>query len=83
MTEVRAQAKHIPIPARKVRRVVDQVRGMDVVEALDLLHFLTHASANPVEKSTPANLSVPARAKRSDKVCWSEPRTCTAKVPEV
>lgn len=48
--EVRAQAKHIPMSARKVRRVIDRVRGMDVVEALDLLRLLPHAAARPVEK---------------------------------
>jgi len=48
--EVRAQAKHVPMSARKVRRVIDQVRGMDVVQALEMLRFLPHAAANPVEK---------------------------------
>ena len=48
--EVRAQAKHIPMSARKVRRVIDQVRGMDVVGALEVLRFLPHAAAHPVEK---------------------------------
>lgn len=48
--EVRAQAKHIPMSARKVRRVIDRVRGMDVVQALELLRFLPHAAARPVEK---------------------------------
>ena len=50
MTEVRAQAKHVPIPARKVRRVVDHVRGLDAVEALEQLGFLPHAAAQPVAK---------------------------------
>ena len=49
-TEVVARAKHIPIPARKVRRVVDQVRGLHADEALELLHFLPHAAARPVAK---------------------------------
>ena len=48
--EVRAQAKHVPMSARKVRRIVDQVRGMDVTEALEVLRFLPHAAARPVEK---------------------------------
>ncbi len=48
--EVRAQAKHIPMSARKVRRVIDQVRGMDVVRALEVLRLLPHAAARPVEK---------------------------------
>ena len=49
-TEVRARAKHVPIPARKVRRVIDQVRGLDAEEALEMLHFLPHAAAHPVAK---------------------------------
>lgn len=48
--EVRAQAKHIPMSAQKVRLVVDQVRGKDVVEALQLLPFMPQAAARPVEK---------------------------------
>lgn len=48
--EVRAQAKHVPMSARKVRRVIDQVRGMDVVVAMELLRFLPHAAARPVER---------------------------------
>jgi large subunit ribosomal protein L22 len=35
---------------RKVRRVIDQVRGLDVDEALNVLHFLPHAAARPVTK---------------------------------
>lgn len=48
--EVRAQAKHVPMSARKVRRVIDQVRGLDVVLALDILKVLPHSAARPVEK---------------------------------
>ena len=50
MTQVLARAKHVPMPARKVRRVIDQVRGLSADEALDLLHFLPHAAADPVGK---------------------------------
>jgi large subunit ribosomal protein L22 len=49
-TEVVARAKHVPITARKVRRVIDQVRGLNVDEALTLLHFMPHAAARPVAK---------------------------------
>ncbi|MFQ6099836.1 MAG: 50S ribosomal protein L22 [Anaerolineae bacterium] len=49
-TEVLARAKHVPISARKVRRVIDQVRGLDADEALETLHFLPHAAAHPVAK---------------------------------
>jgi large subunit ribosomal protein L22 len=50
MMEVLAHAKHVPMPARKVRRVINQVRGMDAEEALEMLRFLPHAAARPVEK---------------------------------
>jgi large subunit ribosomal protein L22 len=49
-TEVRARAKHVPMPARKVRRVIDQVRGMHAGEALEVLLFMPHAAAVPVAK---------------------------------
>jgi large subunit ribosomal protein L22 len=49
-TEVVARAKHVPMTARKVRRVIDQVRGLDADEALELLHFMPHAAARPVAK---------------------------------
>ncbi len=49
-TEVRAKAKHVPISPSKVRRVIDQVRGKYVDEALELLHFLPHSAAKPVTK---------------------------------
>jgi len=49
-TGVVARARHVPISARKVRRVIDQVRGLDADEALELLHFLPHSAARPVAK---------------------------------
>ena len=49
-TEVLARAKHVPMSARKVRRVIDQVRGLHAEEALEVLYFLPHAAADPVAK---------------------------------
>ncbi|MFO7743050.1 MAG: 50S ribosomal protein L22 [Anaerolineae bacterium] len=49
-TEVVARAKHIHMSPRKVRRVIDEVRGLDAEEALQVLHFLPHAAARPVAK---------------------------------
>jgi large subunit ribosomal protein L22 len=48
--EVEATVKHVPMPAQKVRRVVNVVRGLDAEEALDRLKFMPHAAARPVEK---------------------------------
>jgi large subunit ribosomal protein L22 len=50
MTEVLARAKHVPMSAQKVRRVINQVRGMEADAALEMLRFLPHAAARPVEK---------------------------------
>lgn len=49
-TEVVARAKHVPISARKVRRVIDEVRGLSAEEALEVLHFMPHSAARPVAK---------------------------------
>ena len=65
----RAQAKHIPMSPRKVRRVVDVVRGLDVDNALDLLRFMPHAAAQPVSKlinSAIANAEENFGAERED-----------------
>lgn len=48
--EVKAVAKHIPISPRKVRMVVDVVRGMDAEQALDTLRFMPQRAAEPVYK---------------------------------
>ncbi len=48
--EVRAIVKYIPMSPRKVRLVVDQVRGLAVEEALAILKFTPKAAAKPVLK---------------------------------
>jgi large subunit ribosomal protein L22 len=48
--EVRAVAKYVPMSPRKVRLVVDQVRGLAVDEALAILKFMPKAAAKPVAK---------------------------------
>ncbi len=47
---IRATLRHLPMSAHKVRLVVDMVRGMGVVEAMDLLRFTPKAAARPVAK---------------------------------
>lgn len=49
-TDVRASARFISMSPQKVRLVVDLIRGLDVVEALDVLHFTTKAASKPVAK---------------------------------
>lgn len=48
--EVSATTKHIRMSPRKVRLVVDLVRGKPVNEALDELRMLCRAAALPVAK---------------------------------
>jgi large subunit ribosomal protein L22 len=48
--EVKAEARHVPMSAQKVRLVVDQVRGMNANAALDRLSFMPQAAAKPVYK---------------------------------
>lgn len=48
--EVRAVAKDIPISPRKVRLVVDAVRGHKVDEALTMLRFMPQNAARDVYK---------------------------------
>jgi large subunit ribosomal protein L22 len=45
-----AQARHIPMTPMKVRRVVNEVRGLPVDKALDYLKFAPWAAAGPVAK---------------------------------
>ena len=65
-TEILARARHVPMTARKVRRVIDQVRGLYAEEALEVLDFMPHAAAHPVAKlirsaiaNADANLGIP------------------------
>ena len=48
--EVRAIARDIGIPPRKVRLVTEAVKGRKVTEALAILRFLPNAAARPVSK---------------------------------
>jgi large subunit ribosomal protein L22 len=45
-----AQARHIPMTPMKVRRVVNEVRGLPVDKALAYLKFAPWAAAEPVYK---------------------------------
>jgi large subunit ribosomal protein L22 len=45
-----AQARHIRMTPMKVRRVVNEVRGLPVNDALDYLRFAPWAAAEPVYK---------------------------------
>jgi large subunit ribosomal protein L22 len=47
---VQAKARHIPMSALKVRRVIDAVRGMAAGDAVIALNAMPHAAAVPVAK---------------------------------
>jgi large subunit ribosomal protein L22 len=48
--EVWAESRYVPQSARKVRLVVDHVRGMDALEALSVLQVMPQRAAGPVRK---------------------------------
>ena len=49
-TEARASAMNVRVTPRKVRLVIDQVRGKDVKVALGLLKNINRAASEPVSK---------------------------------
>ena len=48
---VRAVTRFVPMSPRKVRLVVNSVRGLGADEALSLLKFMPKAAAGPVSKA--------------------------------
>lgn len=48
--EARAKAKHIKMSPKKVRLVVNVIRGLEVGKALDQLKFINKLAAKPIEK---------------------------------
>lgn len=57
MDVVRTQSKYIRMTPRKVRFVVDVIRGMNAQEALETLKFVRKAAALPVYKAVKAAVS--------------------------
>lgn len=52
--EAKAIQKNISMPARKLRRVINVVRGKSVVEAEKILKFMPYFAARMVEKNLKA-----------------------------
>ncbi len=48
--EITAKLRYLQISPRKVRLVVDAVRGKDAQEALDILKFMPQRASDPVYK---------------------------------
>jgi len=49
--ELKAKARFVGLSPRKIRRVVDLIRGKKVNQALDILSALNQAASVPVEKT--------------------------------
>jgi large subunit ribosomal protein L22 len=49
--EARAIARYVRMSPRKARRVIDLVRGKEVDEAINVLHFTRKRAALPIEKA--------------------------------
>ena len=67
--QARAKSKYVRMSPRKIRRVLDQVRGKRVDQALDMLHFTPKIAAAPIEKtirSAVANLGNLEEGQRLD-----------------
>jgi len=67
--QARANSKYIRMSPRKMRRVLDLVRGKRVDQALDILHFTPKVATVPIEKtirSAVANLGNLEEGQRLD-----------------
>ena len=49
--EAKAKQTDIKMTARKLRRVINEVRGKSVIQALDMLRFMPYFAARVVEKN--------------------------------
>lgn len=49
--EARSRQRYIIMSPRKIRRVINQVRGKNVIEASEILQFMPYAAARIVEKN--------------------------------
>ncbi len=49
--EAVAKSRHLRMSPRKMRRVLNLVRGRSVEKALDILHFTRKNAANPIAKT--------------------------------
>jgi len=49
--EARARKRFVRMAPRKVRQIVDLIRGQRVDESLQTLHFMNKSASTPVEKT--------------------------------
>lgn len=55
--EAKAKQTNIKMPARKLRRVINEVRGKDAVEAMKMLRFMPYFAARVIEKNLKAAMA--------------------------
>lgn len=55
--EARSKQRNIRIPARKMRRVINEIRGMSVNKAMDILRLMPYFAAKVVEKNLKCAIS--------------------------
>ncbi|MFQ5705823.1 MAG: 50S ribosomal protein L22 [bacterium] len=78
--EARAIAKYVRMSPRKVRQVVDLIRGEGVDHALNILHFTRKAAARPVEKTLRSAIANMLNIEAASKV---DPETLIVKEAKV
>ena len=66
--EAKALAKYVRMSPRKVRRLADLIRGKNVGEALNVLHFTRKAASVPLEKALRSAVSNMLNLEGSSKV---------------
>lgn len=49
--EAKAKQRNIKMPARKIRRILNEVRGKSVTDASRVLRFMPYAAARVIEKN--------------------------------
>jgi large subunit ribosomal protein L22 len=49
--EAKSKQTYIRMPARKLRRVIDEVRGKNIDDAINILRFMPYFAARIVEKN--------------------------------
>ena len=59
--EAKSIQRNIGMPARKLRRVINVVRGKSVTEAVKILKFMPYFAARMVEKNLTAAVAESAR----------------------
>jgi len=66
--EAKAVAKYIRMSPRKVRRVADLIRGKNVGDALNILHYTRKAASLPLEKTLRSAIANMLNVEGSSKV---------------